>query len=310
MAFAGRYSMESLVCDGREGIDDEDEGKEEELIIDYIMNELTDDRNCSFGIFSNFKKRRRVESKTTDFENTKWGRLINDQAVKDSNTWQGKMFRRRFRVPFPLFSDVLIPLCKDHNLFDTVRVSRIPPEMKLMCVLRMLGRRTLADDIAEMTDIGETTANILFKKVLVNMAERVYSLVVKVPSGEYLGKILKVSAALGLPGMIGSMDCTHLRWTQCPAKWTVMCKGKEAYPTLSFQAIVSHDRMIWHVSNWNFGRNNDITVTRCDTVPNQVRRGLFKDVEFTMMDSDSVSRICRGKHDDHLCIVLYLILIR
>ena len=50
MAFSKPDSIESLVSD------DEDESKEEELIIDYIMNELTDNPNCFIGTFANFKK--------------------------------------------------------------------------------------------------------------------------------------------------------------------------------------------------------------------------------------------------------------
>ena len=40
---------------------------------------------------------------------TSWGLLINNPNVYNSNSYEGKKFRRRFRVPFPLFKDVILP---------------------------------------------------------------------------------------------------------------------------------------------------------------------------------------------------------
>lgn len=279
--------------------DGDEDGKhdEEELIIEYILNEMKENPYAYVGQgtdFMSFRKRRRVEEKIFDYSSTKWGKLISHADTRNPTSWRGKLFRRRFRVPFPLFEEVLLPLCREKNIFDEQRQGRIPLEIKLMAALRMLGRASCADSVSELSEIGESTAAYLFKKLVTNIAERVFPEVVKVPEGAYLDSILKVSAALGLPGMVGSMDVTHVRWVMCPKEFTQKCKGKEGYPTLAFQAIVSHDRMIWHVSTWNFGKNNDMTITRCDPIPTKIRRGLFRQIEFNMIDANGVVHLCKG----------------
>jgi hypothetical protein len=100
-----------------------------------------------------------------DYTSTTWGNLIKDPNVNDPTHRKGKVFRRRFRVPFPLFNWLLVK-CEEHNLFGLKTNSskshpRIPLEIKLLCCLRLLGRGECADTIAELSEIGESTVNHL-----------------------------------------------------------------------------------------------------------------------------------------------------
>ena len=93
-----------------------------------------------------FTKRKRDHYKppgvsNIDFESTPWKKLINDESVKDPLSKLGKVFRRRFRVPFSVFEH-LLHLTKTYNLFGykmAYKVS-IPDDLKLLAVLRTLGR--------------------------------------------------------------------------------------------------------------------------------------------------------------------------
>jgi len=69
---------------------------------------------------------------------------------------------------------------------------------------------------------------------------------------------------LGLQGCAGSVDCVHVAWDKCPASLLVDCKGKEGYPTLAFQVVVSHTRKILAVSVTFYGTWNDKTITTND----------------------------------------------
>ena len=46
------------------------------------------------------------------YADTTWGRMLREQAevLKDPNSTQAKLFRRRFRVPYPLFLLYVLPL--------------------------------------------------------------------------------------------------------------------------------------------------------------------------------------------------------
>lgn len=99
-----------------------------------------------------------------DFTNTTWEKLIRHPSVRDPTHRKGKVFRRRFRVPFPLFL-WLVEKCKEYNLFELKQSAksnpRIPVEIKLLCCLRLLGRGECADTIAELSEVGESTVNHL-----------------------------------------------------------------------------------------------------------------------------------------------------
>ena len=154
--------------------------------------------------------------------------------TRSISTKEGKIFRRRFRLPFEIFDKVLVPLCKEHNIFDNVGEDQIPIEIKILMCLRILGRNAICDDIKEFNGdcIGESTINDIFKKFVTNFAKRIYPKIVKLPTDEKLQSIMRIYEKLGLPGCLGSMDITHVDWGRCPSFLRRLCTGKEKHPTL------------------------------------------------------------------------------
>ena len=57
---------------------------------------------------------------------------------------------------------------------------------------------------------------------------------IKMPEGAHL---LSEHAALGFPGTVGSVDCTHVLLGKCPSDYTNACTGKEGKPSLSYENI-------------------------------------------------------------------------
>ena len=197
------------------------------------------------------KRRRLATEDLTNFWDTPWGKLIQHPDVRDPATKTGKIFRRRFRLPFPLFNH-LVNLCQEHDIFETKRQSKIPIEAKVVACLRILARDHCADDIYELshTVIGESTVYYIFKKFIHGVATKLFPIFVKFPTDEYLNRVLEVYSRLGLPGCVGIMDCTHIKWSMCPKGKRFHATGKEGYPTVSFQVAVDHERRIIHVSTY------------------------------------------------------------
>ena len=83
-----------------------------------------------------------------------------DPSINDPASKIGQLFRRRFRVPYPLFKEVILEDCKRVNLFSTKNENmvRIPLEFKILMSLRILGRGNCMDDITELADIFESSA--------------------------------------------------------------------------------------------------------------------------------------------------------
>ena len=273
-------------------IDMEDSELFERIVEEYIVENGED--------FVDVKapKKRRVarSSRLIDFYKTKWGVLLTDPNTRVPNTYQGKLFRRRFRVPFQVFDEVLLPMSKEYNVFGNGHNSRIPIAIKLLAGLRILGRGSCCDDISECADIGESTANAIFHQFVEVFARKIFNLVVYAPQygDAKLEEIVRTYTKLGLPGCVGSMDCTHIHWMKCPKENTIECTGKEQFPTLSFQCVVDHSRRILYCSNYFYGKNNDITVANNDEYTRSVRMGLYQDVQYELIDENGVVQRVQG----------------
>lgn len=76
---------------------------------------------------------------------------------------------------------------------------------------------------------------------------------------------------LGIPGCLGSVDCVHVGWDMCPAGIRSDCGGKEGYPTLAFEVVVSHTRYIIGVTPAFFGTWNDKTISKFDQTIQRLR---------------------------------------
>ena len=114
---------------------------------------------------------------------SRWGLLISNPLTNDPQSKQGKLFRRRFRVPFPVFLE-MIQDCKDKKIFGRGKNSFIPVEIKLLCVLRMLGRDEIADTISELSDVGESTCNTLFKTFIKEYVNHFKDKYLPIPSAD------------------------------------------------------------------------------------------------------------------------------
>ena len=90
---------------------------------------------------------------------------------------------------------------------------------------------------------------------------------VYVAEGEELNKVEEGYRRSGLPGCVGSMDCTHVVWDRAAKKVNNMCKRSGKAATLSFEVVVDHFRRIHHVSKSFYASSNDKHVMYHDTYP-------------------------------------------
>jgi len=162
-------------------------------------------------------KRRTPREKDGDFWITSWGRRLLHPDTKNPKSTLGKLFRRRFRLPYPVFVD-FVEQCKLHNVFDLKYQRFLPVELKILVCLRILGRDHTADDCNDSCDaIGISTVRSIFHTFVENVCKRMFHRYVGFPTGNRLEEVLNTYAKLGLPGCVGSFDCTHVKWSMCPA---------------------------------------------------------------------------------------------
>jgi hypothetical protein len=73
-------------------------------------------------------------------------------------------------------------------------------------------------------------------------------------------RLLEFNADRGFSGMLGSIDCMHWSWKNCPAVWHGQFKRYKKDPTIVLEAVVDHETWIWHAFFGMPGSCNDINV--------------------------------------------------
>ena len=83
----------------------------------------------------------------------------------------------------------------------------------------------------------------------------------------------------GFPSILGSIDCTHWAWANCPVAWHgQFMRGDHERPTIMLEVVASHD--LWHTYFVVAGFNNDINVLYQSSVFNDVYDGKAPEFSF------------------------------
>jgi hypothetical protein len=173
-------------------------------------------------------------------------------------------FRRRFRMRKPLFLRIVEGI-KDHDSFFLQKVDaagKIGPStlQKATAVIRQLSYGCSADATDEYIRIGESSALQCMKRFCRAVVEVFREEYLRSPNEEDINRLLQEGDQRGFPGMLGSLDCMHWGWKNCPTAWQGVYTGKGKAPTVVLEAVASHDLWIWHAFFGLPGSMNDINI--------------------------------------------------
>uniref|UniRef100_A0A0D3BEJ6 Myb-like domain-containing protein n=1 Tax=Brassica oleracea var. oleracea TaxID=109376 RepID=A0A0D3BEJ6_BRAOL len=126
--------------------------------------------------------------------------------------------------------------------------------------IRQLAYGGGADTVDEYVRLAETTA----RKCLHNFTAGIISLFgdeyLRRPTPEDLERLLHIGEERGFPGMIGSIDCMHWEWKNCPTAWKGMYSRGTGKPTIVLEVVASYDLWIWHAFFGAPGTMNDLNI--------------------------------------------------
>ena len=78
------------------------------------------------------------------------------------------------------------------------------------------------------------------------------------PNNEDIATLLAHDKMRGFSGMLGSVDCIHWKWKNCPCAWKGQYCGHIREPTIILEAVASYDFWICHAFFGLSESNNDI----------------------------------------------------
>ncbi|KAH9781249.1 dde tnp4 domain-containing protein [Citrus sinensis] len=124
----------------------------------------------------------------------------------------------------------------------------------------MLAYDMLADAIDEYIKIGESTTIESLKRFCRAIVEVFAKQHLRSPNANEVARLLHVGKERGFPGMLGSLNCMHWKWKNCPTAWAGQYAGRSGTPTIILEAVANYDLWIWHAHFGLPGSNNDINV--------------------------------------------------
>uniref|UniRef100_A0A0D3EE55 DDE Tnp4 domain-containing protein n=1 Tax=Brassica oleracea var. oleracea TaxID=109376 RepID=A0A0D3EE55_BRAOL len=164
------------------------------------------------------KKRAYIERQREQGHMQLWNDYFSEEA-----TYPSHMFRRRFRMNKSLFMRIVDRLSAEIPYFQQIRdaTGRFghSPLQKTTAAIRMMAYGCAADAVDEYFRLGESTALLClehFVQGIINLFGDEY---LRRHTPEDLQRLLDIRELRGFPGMIGSIDCMHWEWKNCPTAW-------------------------------------------------------------------------------------------
>ncbi|GKD04563.1 hypothetical protein Tco_1179537 [Tanacetum coccineum] len=204
-------------------------------------------------------------------------RLIEDYFSDDETPpkYTEENFRRRYRMSSTLFAKIINDITNydaqplpEYFLFfkqrydATGRASIGPILMKCTSAIRQLAYGIAPDEFDEHLQIIERCS----REFLDNFTKCIYILYVEAflrkPNLEGIQNIYALhEEEHGLPRMVGSIDCIHWDWKNCPKSLHGQFKRRDhKYPTLMLEAVADQKLWIWHAYFGVPEANNDLSV--------------------------------------------------
>lgn len=113
--------------------------------------------------------------------------------------------------------------------------------------------------------------NLFAKAVVAAFSTQLFSAINK----EETALLLQRAEKLGLPVVLGSIDCCKCRWTNSPTAHHGQYRGKVRNPTITMKALSGNRLFFWHTILEVPGCNKDVTFFNASTIPRKMSDGTY-----------------------------------
>jgi hypothetical protein len=238
---------------------------------DELDDELDQYMLLMMGEYRKRKNEKRKRHRGSVFGHRVYDRSRGEHDIKlyrdyfaECPTYPEKIFRRRFRMSSRLFKRIVAAVEQHDDYFvqkkNAVGALGFSSLQKVTAAYRQLAYGVPADYVDEYVRIGESTAIESLRKFVRSICEIFGAEYLRSPNEEDTARLLNIAEQRGFPGMLGSIDCMHWKWKNCPTAFQGMYCGHVKEPTIILEAVASTDLWIWHAFFGLPGSLNDINV--------------------------------------------------
>lgn len=150
---------------------------------------------------------------------------------------------------------------------------------KVTAALRLLAYGGSADQLDEWIRLGESTILECLKHFVGAVLRNFGETYLRAPTLTDTMRILQQNAKRGFPGCLGSIDCWHWPWKNCPSGWAAQYKGKKGKGCVA-EMCCGPDLWIWHLFCGNPGSLNDINILHRSPLLRQVYNQTMPHVDY------------------------------
>ena len=157
---------------------------------------------------------------------------------------------------------------------------------KVTTAMRILTYGVPADATDEYIRIGESTALESLHRFVAAVVEIFGDEYLRYPNEADTACLLALGEQQGFLGMLGSIDCMHWAWKNCPYDKQGQYKGHVNKPTIILEVVASNDLWIWHAFFGMPGSHNDINVLHRSPLFDNLAEGRAPEVNYSVNGHD------------------------
>ena len=144
----------------------------------------------------------------------------------------------------------------------------------------MLAYGIPADLVDDHLAMGESQAIKCVNRFAVAIVKVFGEVYLRAPNEADTARILEFNKNRGFPGMLGSIDCMHWSWKNCPTAWHGQFKGHKKDSTIILEAVADYETWIWRAFFGLAGTLNDINVVQRSPLMSRIALGDTPPVQF------------------------------
>lgn len=213
---------------------------------------------------------------------------IQEDYFSPTPVFNDKQYERIYRVTKGMTQNMLNICAITDPFFTSIQdVSgryNIGPIVKILMALKLVAYGCSPTAFQDYFQMSETTGRQCLKKFsnIVSSDESLRSVFGRRMTRADARRISAMHKQQhGIAGMIGSLDCTHVFWKNCPVAWQGSQTGKEKKPTIVLEAFADYNLWFWHHSFGWPGSLNDINIwDRSSLLKSFVDGSFAEDVDF------------------------------